>query len=243
MLYVVDGHNLIGKISGLSLDMIDDEDQLLALLRPFVLARRGRQIEVFFDKAPVGYSGVRSFGSVRAHYVRTGKTADEAINQYLRQLGKAARGVKVVSSDHQVQASAREVHAEVILSETFAEELEMARQQAAAKSTAARKPFSALEEKEPKKGGRPDPAGRLAARSALSEAGMSDHELNEFLDMFHVTPAEADKPIETPPTSKKTRGSRPASTSQGAALPKETAKPRPKTKPRPHHGFPKKGAG
>ena len=50
MPYLIDGHNLIPKIPGLSLEMLDDEDRLIELLQEFARVRRQR-IEVFFDQA------------------------------------------------------------------------------------------------------------------------------------------------------------------------------------------------
>lgn len=82
--------------------------------------------EVFFDGAPPGNAGNQQFGRVRAHYVRRGITADEAIMTHLKHLGKRARNVKVVSSDRQVQQAARAAHARVIPSATFASEWQKA---------------------------------------------------------------------------------------------------------------------
>ena len=89
MPYLVDGHNLIGKIPGLSLASIDDEMILISWLQRFCLDRQ-REIEVFFDNAPPGYAAKKNFGKVIAYFVRQGKTADQAIQQRIRQLGGAA---------------------------------------------------------------------------------------------------------------------------------------------------------
>ena len=122
MTYLIDGHNLIPKIPGLSLQDFDDEEQLVGRLQQFSRLRR-KQVEVYFDRAPVGFHGQRAFGQVKAHFVRQGITADQAIQARLKQLGKAAKNYIVVSSDHQVQAFARSVHAQVVPSEVFAREL------------------------------------------------------------------------------------------------------------------------
>ena len=50
---VIDGHNLVPKIPGLSLHEVDDEERLLALLQAYARAKR-KKIEVFFDGAPPG---------------------------------------------------------------------------------------------------------------------------------------------------------------------------------------------
>ncbi|MGB7116640.1 MAG: NYN domain-containing protein [Anaerolineales bacterium] len=119
MPYIIDGHNLIPKITGLSLDEIDDENQLIELLQEFCRRER-KQVEVFFDNAPPGGARARNFGSVIARFVRQGRTADDAISAKLNRLGGSARNYTVVSSDHAVQAAARAKRARVLSSEEYA---------------------------------------------------------------------------------------------------------------------------
>ena len=118
MPYLVDGHNLIPKV-GLRLDSIDDEMQLVEILQEFCRLHR-RQVEVYFDGAPAGQAGTRGLGTVKAHFVRAGTTADIAIARRLKKLGRAAKNWTVVSSDREVQAEARTAHAGVISSDDFA---------------------------------------------------------------------------------------------------------------------------
>lgn len=89
-----------------------------------------KQVEVYFDGAPTPQAGTRKLGAVAAHFVRLGATADNAIRGRLKRLGRAAKNWTVVSSDKQVQAEARAVHAEVISSESFANLLKQARDSA-----------------------------------------------------------------------------------------------------------------
>jgi predicted RNA-binding protein with PIN domain len=119
--YLVDGHNLIPKL-GLSLRSVDDELELVQRLQTFCRLQR-RQIEVFFDGAPPGQDGSRAFGSVTAHFVRAGTTADSAIRARLKKLGRAARNWTVVTSDREVQAAARAAGAAVVSSEGFARQV------------------------------------------------------------------------------------------------------------------------
>lgn len=128
MPYLIDGHNLIPKLS-ISLRAMDDEDQLIALLQTFSRVRR-QPVEVFFDKAPPGYAGQRRVGTVTAHFVRQGRTADDAIRARLEKLGVRARNYRVVSSDRQVQAETHSRHAESISSEEFARDLQRALEEA-----------------------------------------------------------------------------------------------------------------
>jgi len=122
MPYIIDGHNLIAKIPGLSLGDIDDEDQLIEMVQDFCRRRR-KQAEVYFDNAPPGGLRVRKYGSVVAHYIRNSSTADDAIRARLGHLGRAARNWSVVSSDLAVQASAKAAKAQVLSAETFARDL------------------------------------------------------------------------------------------------------------------------
>jgi predicted RNA-binding protein with PIN domain len=124
MRYLIDGHNLIPKVPGLSLEAMNDEQQLIELLQEFCRRpghrRRGSWLEVFFDQAPPGQAGTQRYGMVTAHFVRQGRTADQAILEHLKRLGKQARNYTVVSSDHQVQSGAHEAQAGVLTSEEFA---------------------------------------------------------------------------------------------------------------------------
>lgn len=139
MPYLVDGHNLIPKIAGLSLAEIDDEQRLIEMLQEFCRVQR-RELEVFFDNAPPGGMPVRSFGLVTAHFVRRGITADQAIARRLNRLKRAARNWTVVSSDHAVQREARTHGARWLSAEEFSRIL-----------------IRALDESAKDPGSRPDP--------------------------------------------------------------------------------------
>ena len=192
-MYIIDGHNLIPKIPGWSLTAMDDEKRLIELLQSYVNARR-KQVEVFFDGAPVGQAGVRQYGTIRAHFVPLGKTADDAIIQFLVGLGKNARNVTVVSSDRRVRSEASALRAEVITSEVFADDLrevyEALERKAEYKRATARKQHAAS----PHKPGDPTPGPAGDKPAARSAPGGVD----EWLNLFGIDPADADKPIEPP---------------------------------------------
>ena len=119
---IIDGHNLVPKIPGLSLQALDDETQLIELLSAYSRRSR-RKVEVFFDNAQPGMLRARIYGNVTARFVRAGMPADQAIREKLTRLGKAARNWTVVSSDHQVQAAAGGARATVVSADAFAQEL------------------------------------------------------------------------------------------------------------------------
>jgi predicted RNA-binding protein with PIN domain len=125
MPYLIDGHNLIPKL-GLRLDSMDDEMELISILQEFCRRER-KQVEVYFDGAPIPQAGTRKVALVSAHFVPLGKTADNAIRNHLKRLGKSARNWIVVTSDRQVQAEARAVHAKIIASDSFAKIVQPAR--------------------------------------------------------------------------------------------------------------------
>ncbi len=123
MNYIIDGHNLIGKLPGMSLSMPDDEQRLVELLTQFGRGRQHR-LEVYFDGAPVGQAGAKNYGKVRAYFVPASSTADHAIRSRLEQLGKSAKNWTVVTSDREVQAAARHAHTRVLGAEEFADVLQ-----------------------------------------------------------------------------------------------------------------------
>jgi predicted RNA-binding protein with PIN domain len=125
MPYLIDGHNLIPKV-GLRLDSPDDELELVAILQDFARLKR-QQVEVYFDGAPIGQSGTRRFGTIRAHFVRLGQTADNAIRARLIRMEKDAKNWIVVSSDREVQGAARAAQSQFISSEEFVKILREAR--------------------------------------------------------------------------------------------------------------------
>lgn len=119
MPYLIDGHNLIPKIPGLRLDVVDDEHRLVELLQEFCRLNR-KKVEVYFDRAAQGQVGQRRLGIVTAYFVRVGQTADQAIAARLRKMGRGARNWTVVSSDLSVREAARRAGANSLTSEEFA---------------------------------------------------------------------------------------------------------------------------
>jgi predicted RNA-binding protein with PIN domain len=122
MPYLIDGHNLIGKIPGLELSELDDEKELIQLLQNYC-QQVGKDVEVYFDHSASGHARARVHGKVTARFVRSGETADTAIIRHLKRLGKQAANWTVVSSDREVLAAAKRSHARTVSSEDFARDL------------------------------------------------------------------------------------------------------------------------
>lgn len=119
---IIDGHNLVPFLPGLSLADADDELKLIKLLAEYARTQRAK-IDVFFDQAAQGYSGSRSFGGVKAHFVRRGRTADEAIMALLNRLGRQVINYQVVTNDRMVIAAVKSAHAGHISSAGFANQI------------------------------------------------------------------------------------------------------------------------
>ena len=92
MPFLIDGHNLIGRLPDLHLDDPDDEAKLVARLRTFC-ARTGKRVTVVFDYGlPGGYSRELSGGGVEVVFAPAGRTADGILGERVR-LARDARGL------------------------------------------------------------------------------------------------------------------------------------------------------
>ena len=120
---LIDGHNLIPKIHGLSLKMLDDEMELIQILSEYARLSR-KKLDVYFDNAPIDKSGTRKFGLVTAHFVRAGMTADDAIIKRISKMKNRGQNTKVFSSDQRIQHNARQYSAQPISSDEFARDIE-----------------------------------------------------------------------------------------------------------------------
>jgi uncharacterized protein len=120
--FIVDGHNLIPKIPGLSLSHNDDETRLLELLAEFARISRSR-MEVFFDGAPPAQARQSKGGLIHAHFIRKSSSADDAIIQFLRSHLNERDGITVVTSDNRILSEARSLGIPLMRSEAFSREM------------------------------------------------------------------------------------------------------------------------
>ncbi len=118
MPYLIDGHNLIGQTPGLSLADPDDEQQLVVLLRAFMVRAR-KTGTVVFDNGQPGGSANWSNNVLKVVFARAAQSADDWIRQRLA-TEKNPRGLVVVSSDQEVVRSAQAARARVQSSAEFA---------------------------------------------------------------------------------------------------------------------------
>ena len=122
MPFLIDGHNLIGRLPDLRLDDPDDEAKLVARLRTYC-ARAGKRATVVFDRGlPGGRSRALSGGRVEVVFASAGHTADGILRERVRR-ARDPGGLTVVTSDREVIAAARAQGARVMRSEEFAARL------------------------------------------------------------------------------------------------------------------------
>lgn len=122
MPYLIDGHNVIGQMRDISLSDPHDEDQLVALLAAWC-DRRGASATVYFDRGAPGSGGAARRGRLTVRFVRPPRTADAAIEDHLRRIGRGASDWTVVSSDRDVRQAARRAGARTMDSAAFAARL------------------------------------------------------------------------------------------------------------------------
>jgi uncharacterized protein len=118
-MYLVDGHNLIGRIPDLSLADPDDEQKLVGRLH--VLAQRTRQaITVVFDPG-LGYVPPQAgaYRDVKVIFAPAGSTADDLIVRKVRQ-ARDKRQLTVITSDRDLATIVRREGCQVMRSEDFA---------------------------------------------------------------------------------------------------------------------------
>ena len=121
MWIIVDGYNLIRQWPELAMldraDLESGRGALLQALQAYQRAKRHR-ITVVFDGRERGSlsGGAEKAGGVGVRYSRQGETADEVIAHLVAEAGE---GAVVVSSDREVQASARRHGAAPLAAEEF----------------------------------------------------------------------------------------------------------------------------
>jgi len=119
---LIDGHNLIGRLSDLRLDDPDDEAKLVARLRTYGTRTR-KHITVVFDHGiPGGYSRDLSSGGVKVIFASFGRTADGILRERIRRV-RDPLSLTVVTSDHEIITAAQARGAGVMRSEEFANRL------------------------------------------------------------------------------------------------------------------------
>jgi predicted RNA-binding protein with PIN domain len=119
---LVDGHNLIGRLPGVSLQDPDDEYQLIHLLRSYQ-ARVGKRVTIVFDPGPgAGLQRVPSSDSVQVLFAPRESTADALIANRVRATRDPGAWL-VITSDRELADLVRGLGARVRSSDEFASDL------------------------------------------------------------------------------------------------------------------------
>jgi hypothetical protein len=121
--YLIDGHNLIGRIPDLSLSDPNDEAKLVDRLRRY-MARKGQRCTVIFDRGlPGGPSRDLSTPSVKVVFAHGGTTADAIILERIRE-ARNPGGLIIISADQEIIKAAERRKVRVIRPGDFAAALD-----------------------------------------------------------------------------------------------------------------------
>lgn len=117
--YIIDGHNLIHALPGITLDDEHDEVKLVLKLKGF-FARIGKKAEVIFDGGlPGGVSQDLSSTQVKVTFASAFHSdADTLIKKRIRD-SRDPRQLSIVSSDHAVLNAAAARQANTMTSQEF----------------------------------------------------------------------------------------------------------------------------
>lgn len=122
MPYLIDGHNLIAQMPGLTLADPNDEVKLVRLLRQFS-GRKGQKITVVFDHGtPGGWSRDLSTGPVKVIFAGSHSNADRVIMERIRE-AKTPTDIKLVTSDGELRRAGEARRVQIISSQEFAQTL------------------------------------------------------------------------------------------------------------------------
>lgn len=119
MHFLIDGHNLIGKMPGLALSDSQDELELILRLKGWVAAVPSRQVTIYFDGSGFGgYSQRLSSKDIRVIFAPTDKEADDLLMAKLSGL-RHAYNYTLVTSDRRIRDVAVISRVKVLKSEEF----------------------------------------------------------------------------------------------------------------------------
>ena len=119
MPHIIDGHNLIGKLSTIDLADPDDEIQLIRALVHYLI-EVGKRGTVFFDHRAPASEREQKYGRLTARFSTHPRSADDDILQFLRSNAPEAPNYTVVTSDAELQKAANRIGARIMPSEEFA---------------------------------------------------------------------------------------------------------------------------
>jgi len=120
---VIDGHNLIGKMKGISLADPHDEEKLVGLLAQHLHDSPQKVIVVFDKGSDLAFIRTKHGPGLRVIFARPESSADAVIMEMIKN-DPNPRGLTIVSSDNEIRRCARSRRAHLMSSEDLAQELE-----------------------------------------------------------------------------------------------------------------------
>lgn len=123
MHYLIDGHNLIGKMPDIELDDPDDEIKLVLRLRSWTARTRSRRATVIFDHGlPGGQDRGLSTSKVQVIFASTARTADSILIKRIKS-ARNPREFTIVSSDNHIRRQAEARRMPLLKAEEFVQQL------------------------------------------------------------------------------------------------------------------------
>lgn len=129
MNYLIDGHNLIGKMPDIQLSDPDDEAKLVLRLLNWAAVGKNRRIIVVFDKGMPGQNWT-NFNSpiLRAVFTLGGQTADDWLIKFMYDHVQNPKEYRLITSDRAIIKHADNRRIPFMRSEDFVVEVEQERQ-------------------------------------------------------------------------------------------------------------------
>ncbi|MEL6150730.1 MAG: NYN domain-containing protein [Chloroflexota bacterium] len=122
MPYLIDGHNLIGQLTDISLHDPNDEAKLVNKLRSFC-ARTNKKVHVIFDRGIPGGKSKLSNSTVKVSFASNPGEADDVMLKRIDEARDTHRWI-VVSSDLRVLKAAQQRGMKGVRSRDFAKQLD-----------------------------------------------------------------------------------------------------------------------
>ncbi|MCB8983139.1 MAG: NYN domain-containing protein [Ardenticatenaceae bacterium] len=189
MHYIIDGHNLIGKMPDISLKDPNDEVRLVLRLKSWVAESKQRQVTLFFDGGvPGGTVNRLSSRNLKVIFAPSGQTADSLIIRHLKKL-KNPGGYTLVTSDREIIRVAQAQRIRFLQSEQFIE----------------RMGFVFAEPKTEKEGEKET----AVPPAKPTDPKISEAEIQEWLDLFGPVPERPKTRPKAPPPPAPTTPSEP----------------------------------
>lgn len=148
MNYLIDGHNLIGKMPDIHLHDEDDETRLTMRLLNWAAVSKNHRVILVFDRGLPGPQWLRLASDyLRVIFVPEGRSADQWLITFMRQQVRNPQAYTLVSSDRALGREAQTRRIKVIPSEAFADQV--AREWAEAQAQVVEEPAAPAAEPQP----------------------------------------------------------------------------------------------